>query len=101
MAQECEEGLRKAEAQLEMNFSRDMEKTKKDFFRYIGQKKKMKENVPSPMSKTGHLATTDIEKAEALSTFVASIFTSKCSSHTAQFRESKGSDWQNEDLECA
>jgi len=39
-----------------------------------------------------------MEKAEVLRNFFASVFTSKCSSHTAHVREGKGRDWEIEEL---
>jgi len=39
-----------------------------------------------------------MEKAEVLNDFVASVFNSKCSSHTAQVAEGKGGDWENTEL---
>ncbi|GAB0208722.1 mitochondrial enolase superfamily member 1 [Grus japonensis] len=38
-----------------------------------------------------------MEKAEVLNDFFASVFTGKCSSHTAQVTEGKGRDWENAD----
>ncbi|GAB0178027.1 hypothetical protein GRJ2_000268000 [Grus japonensis] len=62
VAQMCRDGLRKAKAQLELNLTRNA-KNKKDFYRYVGQKRKIKENV---LSLTGELVTTNMEKAEVL-----------------------------------
>ena len=50
------------------------------------------------MSETGDLATTGMEKTEELNNFFALVFTSKFSSHTTQFTEAKGRDWENEVL---
>ena len=48
-------------------------------------------------NETGDLITWDMEKAEVLNDFFASVFTSKCSSHTTQVAEGKGRDWENEE----
>jgi len=45
----------------------------------------------------GDLVTWVMEKAEELNHFFASVFTSQCSSYTAQVTEGKGRDWENEE----
>ncbi|KAK4806230.1 hypothetical protein QYF61_013374 [Mycteria americana] len=65
-------------------------------FRGTGQvhrtTKEDERNCTPLMSETGDLATTDMEKAEVLNNFFASVFTGKCSSHAVQLTESKGRD---------
>jgi len=45
----------------------------------------------------GDLGTQNIEKDEGLNDFFASVFTSKCSSCTAEVTDSKSRDWENEE----
>jgi len=39
-----------------------------------------------------------MEKANVFNDIFASVFTSKCSNHTAKVAEGKGRDWENEEL---
>ncbi|GAB0179436.1 mitochondrial enolase superfamily member 1 [Grus japonensis] len=62
---------------------------------YVSDKRKMRENMGPLRNETGDLVTQDMEKAEVLNDFFASVFTGKCLSHTAQVTEGKGRDWEN------
>jgi len=53
------------------------------------------ENVGPLQKEAGDLVTWDVEKAEVLDDFFASVFNNKCSSHTAQVVEGKGREWEN------
>ncbi|KAK4829113.1 hypothetical protein QYF61_002151 [Mycteria americana] len=80
----CRDGVRKAKAWLEMNLARDAKNNKKGFYRYVSQKRKVKENVPPLMNKNGDLVSTDEEKAEVLNNFFASVFSGNCSPHPSR-----------------
>ncbi|KFP56696.1 hypothetical protein N322_04880, partial [Cariama cristata] len=80
----CRDGVRKAKARQELNLEGDAKNNKKDFYRYVNQKRKVKENVPPLMSWAGELVVTDEEKAEVLSSSFASVFTGKLSSNTSE-----------------
>ncbi|GAB0206149.1 mitochondrial enolase superfamily member 1 [Grus japonensis] len=91
--QAARDQFRKAKALVEISLARDIKGNKKSFYRYVSDKKRMRENVGPLQNETGDLVTQDMEKAEVLNGFFASVFTGKCSSHTAQVTE--GRDWEN------
>ncbi|GAB0189782.1 mitochondrial enolase superfamily member 1 [Grus japonensis] len=95
IVQAAREQVRKAKALIELNMARDVKGNKKSFYRYVSDKRKTRGNVGPLWKETGDLVTQDMEKAEVLHDFFASVFTSKCSSHTAQVTEGKGRDWEN------
>jgi len=66
------------------------------FYRYVSDKRKARENVGPLWKEMGDLVTWDMEKV--LNEVFASVFTSKCSSHTIQDADGKGRDWENEEL---
>ncbi|GAB0206304.1 hypothetical protein GRJ2_003096000 [Grus japonensis] len=89
------EQVRKTKALIEISLARDVKDNKKSFYRYVRDKRRTRENVGPLWNETGDLVTQDMEKAEVLNDFFASVFTGKCSSHTAQVTE--GRDWENEE----
>ncbi|GAB0176707.1 mitochondrial enolase superfamily member 1 [Grus japonensis] len=88
--------VRRAKALIEISLARDVKDNKKSFCRYVSEKRRMRENVGPLRNETGDLVTQDMEKAEVLNDFFASVFTGKCLSHTAQVTE--GRDWENAEL---
>jgi len=90
--------VRKAKALIELNLGRDINSNKKSFHRYTSDKRKVREKVVPLWKETGDLVTQDMEKAEVLQNIFALVFTGKCSSHTTQVTDSKGRDWENEEL---
>ncbi|GAB0175874.1 mitochondrial enolase superfamily member 1 [Grus japonensis] len=88
--------VRKAKALIEVSLAGDVKDNKKSFYRYVSDKRRTRENVGPLRNETGALVTQDMEKAEVLNDFFASVFTGKCLSHTAQVTE--GRDWEN--AEC-
>ncbi|CAM4689446.1 unnamed protein product [Lepidochelys kempii] len=83
IARACRNEIRRAKSQLELQLARDVKSNKKGFFRYVGNKKKAKESVGPLMNEGGNLVTEDVEKANVLNAFFASVFTNKVSSQTA------------------
>jgi len=82
-AQLCRDGIRKAKVQLELNLAKDAKKNRKSFYRYVSQKRKVKESIRTLTNTTGKLITTDKEQAEVLNNLFASVFTCSLSSRTS------------------
>ncbi|GAB0179488.1 hypothetical protein GRJ2_000414100 [Grus japonensis] len=87
------EQVRKAKALIEISLARDVKDNKKSFYRYVSDKRRTRENVGPLWNEMGELVTQNMEKAEVLNDFFASVFTGKSLSHTAQVAE--GRDWEN------
>ncbi|CAM4686112.1 unnamed protein product [Lepidochelys kempii] len=82
IARACRSEIRKVKSHLELQLARDVKSNKKGFFRYVSNKKKVKESVGPLLNEGGNLVTEDVEKANVLHAFFASVFTNKVSSQT-------------------
>ncbi|CAM5082708.1 unnamed protein product [Natator depressus] len=74
--------IRKAKSHLELQLARDVKSNKKGFFRYVSNKKKVKESVGPLLKEGGNLVTEGVEKANVLNAFFASVFMNRVSSQT-------------------
>ncbi|KAK4827438.1 hypothetical protein QYF61_017995 [Mycteria americana] len=72
--------------------------TKKGFYKYLGDKRKARENVGPLLNETGHLVTQGMEKAEVLNVFFIPVFSSKTGLQESQASETRGKGWSKEDV---
>lgn len=75
---------------------RNLKNNKNEFYWYIDQKRKAKENVPLLINEKGELAATDMEKAEVLNSFFPLVFTGHQPSHLSHVPEPLGRGWGNQ-----
>ncbi|PKU42594.1 rna-directed dna polymerase from mobile element jockey-like [Limosa lapponica baueri] len=87
--------IRQAKAQTEFNLARDIKDNKKNFYKYVRDKRKTREDVSPLQKETGDLVTQDIEKGEVLNDFFTSVLSG--SNHTAQVAEGKNRGYENEE----
>ena len=70
--------------------ARDVKNDKEEFYRYIDQKRQAEEVVPPLINEREELASTDMEKAEVLNEFFASVFSDSQEFHASLVPESLG-----------
>lgn len=76
--------VRKAKSLKELKLARDVSSNRKIFYRCTSDKRKTRLNVSLLWKNMGDMITQDMEEAEVLNKFFASIFTVKFSSRRRQ-----------------
>lgn len=79
VANMCRDKIRKAKAQLELNFATKVRENNKYFYKYINSKRKARENLHPLLDTEDNLVTKCQDKAEVLNAFFASVFNSQAS----------------------
>ena len=95
MAHACRDGIGKAKAQLDLDLVKG---NKKGYYKYTGNKRKTRETVRPWLSEAQDLGRMQVEKAEILYTFFASVFTGKVCPQASQISNSSGRDWKSDPL---
>lgn len=71
---------------------------KKGFYKYLNSKRKTREKVAPLLNGAGKLETNNMEQAEVLNNFFASIFASKTALQESQAPQIRGKVWNKKDL---
>lgn len=82
--------MREAKPQFELSLATGIKDNRKDFYRYIANKRKTRSSVQSLQKETEDLVTMDKEKAETVNDFCARVLNGKYSSHAGQDEEETG-----------
>lgn len=75
----CSGGIRKTKSYLELNLVRDMKNNKEDSISILIRGGRQRRMYPPLINEKGEQAVTDIEKAEVLNKFLASVCLSQAS----------------------
>ena len=94
----CRDATRKAKVHLELKLARDVKNNKKGFFNYISSKRKARDNVGPLLNEAGVLVTEDAEKAELLTAFFASVFSTKTGPQESQAPEVRKEAYREDDF---
>jgi len=70
-----------------LKLARDVKNNKKDFFNYISNKRKARDNVGLLLNEVGVLVTEDAEEGEQLNAFCASVFSAEAGPQESQAPE--------------
>lgn len=84
IVQMCTDRIRKAKVQMELNLVTDVKNNKKRFFSTL---RLTKESISLPTNEKGQLASSDLEQAEVLNEFLASVLTASQASHASHVLE--------------
>lgn len=66
---------------MELNLARNVRGNKKGFCIYVGNKRRIRQNVGHFWKEMGDLTPWGMEKTEVINYFFALVFANKCSSH--------------------
>ncbi|PKU28011.1 hypothetical protein llap_14872 [Limosa lapponica baueri] len=87
----------KAKSQTELNLAKDIKDIKKNFYKYVRDKGKSREDVGPLWKEMGNLVIQDMEKAKVLNDFFSPRPSQvRGSNHTTQVAEDKVRDCENE-----
>ena len=94
-SQMCADRIKRAGEQMELCLVREVKNKRKGFYKYIGQKRKAMESTAPLITEKEEQSIVNIEKAEVLNNFSASVFTGTQASHISHVPEPFGRRWRS------